>query len=490
MRLGDLIDREVAIDVLQASTTALDEDISSLQMINDFDQVASTAPGALVVLSPPLSADVASYRFDLALGQLPEGVAGVALSGHPGEPSATSLRTAERRGLSLVTLAPDADVAAIAVRVRDFDLGGEREAITRLETVCRIVDQHGDGTDDLALLLTRLSAAFDSDVTIETQASHTSMPLDAGSGQQLYLALHLGRLDAMARLALSYAARSIESILRRDFEETNFGVRSRGELLNEFLLSDANSGADALARLRRTGFPVEGHHLATRVDLRSLAAATEDAADNYRRQLRAARVLIDKVSAGEDLWTSAGTNTSVLLVMSEPRHNSRHSEVLVSRLQFGLEQLKHVEPQLDWSAGVGTVQSGAAGLRNTADEAHSALRAALAGGITNQLHHFDRLGFARALIRWYEVDDVRETIEAMLAPLAQLGPNKIGEAVRTLRTFLDSGQNVKLTAHRLHIHRNTVRYRIGRILDALDVDLSDPEQRLLVELGTRAMRVN
>lgn len=124
------------------------------------------------------------------------------------------------------------------------------------------------------------------------------------------------------------------------------------------------------------------------------------------------------------------------------------------------------------------------------DEATSALRAAQAGGISNQLQHFDRLGFARALIRWYEVDDVRATIDEILAPLAQLGSSKVAEAVHTLRTYLDSGQNVKTTAHRLHVHRNTIRYRINRILDVLDVDLADPEQRLLVELGTRAMRIS
>ena len=489
MRLAAMIDSDPAIHVVQASKEALEGDVGSLQMINGFDEVSSTAPGALVVLAPSLSADAASYRFDLMLGQLPDGVAGIALSGQPGEPSATSLRTAERRGIPLLMLAPDADVAAIAVRVRDFDLGGDRVAINRLETVCRIVDQHVAGTENLTQLLTRLSAAMDSEVTIEIEGGHDAIALDAGSGQRLYLAPHSKRSDIMSRAALSYAARVIEAILRRDFEQANLGVRSRGELLNEFLLSDVSSGAVALARLRRTGLPVEGHHLAVRIDLHSLATAGDDAADNYRRQLRAARVLIDKVSAGESSWTSAGTNSSVLLVMSEPRHNPGHAEALVSRLEFGLTQLEHVEPGLEWFAGVGTVQSGAAGLRNTADEAYSALRAALAGAITNQLHHFDRLGFARSLIRWYEVDDVRETIEGMLAPLTQLGPKKSSEAVRTLRAYLDSGQNVKVAAHRLHVHRNTVRYRIKRILDVLEVDLNDPEQRLLVELGTRAMRM-
>ena len=491
MRLGELVGHTPSIRVLQASAAALDREVASLQIIESYDVIAAANESALLVLAPALSAEAASYRFDLGLGQAPDGVAGIALSGQADAPSATAMRSAQRRDLALVALAPGADVAAIAVHVRDVNVGGHREAVTRLENLCRIVDSHDPGAEDLSGLLAHLSAALDCDVTLEVEPRHlTAVPLDTGSGQPVFLTLHTRTTDVIARAALTYAGRAIEKALRREFEEANFPVRSRGDLLNEFLLSDASTSAEALARLRRSGFPVEGHHLGARVDLHNLAVSGHDAADNYRRQLRAARVLIDKVIAGEDSWTSAGTNASVLLIMSEHRHNRRHSEIFDERLRSGLARLEELEPSLEWTAGVGSVQGGAAGLRNTADEASSALRAAQAGGVTNQLHHFDRLGFARALIRWYEVDDVRATIDELLAPLAELGENKIGEAVRTLRTYLDSGQNVKLTAHRLNVHRNTVRYRMNRILDALEVDLADPDQRLLVELGTRAMRVS
>ena len=316
-----------------------------------------------------------------------------------------------------------------------------------------------------------------------------AVALDVGTGQQVFLTAQAATADVVVRAALAYVGRAIEQILRRDFETANFPVQSRGDLLNEFLLSDANTGADALSRLRRSGFPVDGHHLAARVDLHSIASGVPDVADRYRRQLRAARLLSDGVSLGDQSWTTAGTNTSVLLVMSEHRRNSQHAAILQERLETGLERLGQLDPGLEWAAGVGTVQSGAGGLRNTVDEATSALRAAQANRAYNRLNHFDRLGFARALIRWYEIDDVRATIEEILAPLDRLGDKNAAEAVNTLRAYLDSGQNIKQTAHRLRVHRNTVRYRIKRILDVLGVDLADPEQRLLVELGTRAMRI-
>ncbi|MGE5226801.1 MAG: helix-turn-helix domain-containing protein [Planctomycetaceae bacterium] len=58
--------------------------------------------------------------------------------------------------------------------------------------------------------------------------------------------------------------------------------------------------------------------------------------------------------------------------------------------------------------------------------------------------------------------------------------------MRTLQVFLDEQGSVTRTAHRLHLHRNAVAYRIGRIKDVLQVDADDPDTRLALQLACRA----
>lgn len=55
----------------------------------------------------------------------------------------------------------------------------------------------------------------------------------------------------------------------------------------------------------------------------------------------------------------------------------------------------------------------------------------------------------------------------------------------TLRVYLDSFGDVGAAARTLHVHPNTVRYRVRRIERLLSVSLSDPEVRLLFSLGLR-----
>ena len=59
--------------------------------------------------------------------------------------------------------------------------------------------------------------------------------------------------------------------------------------------------------------------------------------------------------------------------------------------------------------------------------------------------------------------------------------------VQTLRAYLDGFGDVAAAAGQLHVHPNTVRYRIRRIETLLKASLADPDVRLLLSLGLRAV---
>ena len=56
----------------------------------------------------------------------------------------------------------------------------------------------------------------------------------------------------------------------------------------------------------------------------------------------------------------------------------------------------------------------------------------------------------------------------------------------TLRAYLDSFGDIAAAAQRLHVHPNTVRYRVRRIEQVLATSLADPDVRLLLSLSLRA----
>ncbi len=56
------------------------------------------------------------------------------------------------------------------------------------------------------------------------------------------------------------------------------------------------------------------------------------------------------------------------------------------------------------------------------------------------------------------------------------------ELIETLRVYIENNMNYSLTAEKMYIHINTVRKRIEKILDFIDIDLNDSVNRLKVEL--------
>ncbi|MCU1587366.1 MAG: putative transcriptional regulator, PucR family [Frankiales bacterium] len=99
------------------------------------------------------------------------------------------------------------------------------------------------------------------------------------------------------------------------------------------------------------------------------------------------------------------------------------------------------------------------------------------------------------------VDDIRSaTILVQLSDIAAERPGLLAGKVQlleasdrdrsttyvdTLRAFLDAFGDVRLAAQAVGVHPNTFRYRLRRLSELVQLDLNDPEQRLVAALQLR-----
>ncbi|MCW2957438.1 MAG: regulatory protein LysR, partial [Solirubrobacterales bacterium] len=79
-----------------------------------------------------------------------------------------------------------------------------------------------------------------------------------------------------------------------------------------------------------------------------------------------------------------------------------------------------------------------------------------------------------------------DLVRGRLAPLAGMTPAARERAVRTLTSWLDAHGDVALTAEALHVHPQTVRYRLGGLREAFGGVLEDPAALLELHLALRA----
>ncbi|MDI3385135.1 PucR family transcriptional regulator ligand-binding domain-containing protein [Streptomyces sp. B-S-A8] len=135
--------------------------------------------------------------------------------------------------------------------------------------------------------------------------------------------------------------------------------------------------------------------------------------------------------------------------------------------------------------GVSASVHSAEGLRGALEEARHARRVAAArpGRVCAAGHQ--ELA-SHVLLLPFVPDDVRRAFTArLLDPLRDYDRRHRAELVPTLEAFLDSDGSWTRCASRLHLHVNTLRYRVGRIEQLTGRDLSRLEDKLDFFLALR-----
>jgi DNA-binding PucR family transcriptional regulator len=121
------------------------------------------------------------------------------------------------------------------------------------------------------------------------------------------------------------------------------------------------------------------------------------------------------------------------------------------------------------------------------EAARSARRARAALGLASEAAPFvvaeEHLA---ALLLTCDRELAAELASHALAPLAALKEGARARLSLTLRAWLDHQGRIEQTARALHVHPQTVRYRLGQLRDLFGDDLDDPERRFELSLALRA----
>ncbi|MEU1281279.1 PucR family transcriptional regulator ligand-binding domain-containing protein [Streptomyces sp. NPDC005805] len=166
-----------------------------------------------------------------------------------------------------------------------------------------------------------------------------------------------------------------------------------------------------------------------------------------------------------------------------PVHAGLHADALLESVRAPLSAGLADDGRL--TLGVSAAVHSAEGLRGALEEARHARRVAAArpGRVCAAGHH--ELA-SHVLLLPFVPDDVRRAFTArLLDPLRDYDRRHRAELIPTLEAFLDCDGSWTRCAARLHLHVNTLRYRVGRIEQLTGRDLSRLEDKLDFFLALR-----
>ena len=136
--------------------------------------------------------------------------------------------------------------------------------------------------------------------------------------------------------------------------------------------------------------------------------------------------------------------------------------------------------------GISAVFSGADKVGAAHQQCNEILEIALRLRSQNQIHRFVELGYIHTL---FHAGQSSLDLNTHVPILRQLLSEKQTDLFHTLETYLDAGGNSVQTAESLHIHRSTLNYRLARIREICDVDLSSSAVRINLQIALKLMRL-
>ncbi|MCC9076626.1 helix-turn-helix domain-containing protein [Litorilinea aerophila] len=99
--------------------------------------------------------------------------------------------------------------------------------------------------------------------------------------------------------------------------------------------------------------------------------------------------------------------------------------------------------------------------------------------------YFGDLGLYQLLTALGNNPEAARFFRKTLGRLILHDDNRNAELVDTLEAFFECHGNLSQTANRLHIHRNTLTYRLERIANITQLDLNDPDARFSLQLALK-----
>ena len=102
-----------------------------------------------------------------------------------------------------------------------------------------------------------------------------------------------------------------------------------------------------------------------------------------------------------------------------------------------------------------------------------------------ELTTFDSIGVYQLLLPMIQYQDAYAFYRRHLGSLLDYDRNQNAELMQTLIVYFDASGNLARTSEALHVHRNTLLYRLTRISQICHIDLENPETRLSIWISVK-----
>lgn len=268
--------------------------------------------------------------------------------------------------------------------------------------------------------------------------------------------------------------------MRKQKELQEIQLQYKNEFLHDLLYNNFENRETIIQRARSLGLDLSRPHVVAVIEL--------DDQDNLEEE-----EILDRL---QDLWEvylaqywskPILARRGMALVLLLPFDKSLSFSELKLKIDALIPKIKQdIYPRLpvSFSIGIGHIYAEAEELYRSYQEAKTALELGRFFDKQDEITYYDELGILALLYRIGE-QELKTFCFQTLRPLLNHDKEQDGQLIETLRTYFQCNGDLNITAQKLYIHINTLRYRLKKVQDLLGMDLSKLSSQFNLDIALR-----
>jgi purine catabolism regulator len=301
----------------------------------------------------------------------------------------------------------------------------------------------------------------------------------------LSLVAQVGDFDHLERLILGQVAPIFSLEFARERERSKVESRYQSEAFMDVVQGSYQQAEEMQARARLLGHDLSIPQAVVVFEL----SPDETTSGSSAPPLQWGKRLREEVlRTWPTAWVIYEPRRVMALVpcISEGKNASPDEQAMLSSLQRVQARLvPHTPRRPLYSGGLGRIACELSAIPQAWREARQALEIGRRLFGEGQLHSFARLGIYRLLFPLFGEQALLDFYQETLGPLLD-SENRSNQALlQTLEGFFRCNGNLSETARTMHLHRNSLLYRLGRIEELLGRSLEDAELRLSLQIALK-----
>lgn len=270
-------------------------------------------------------------------------------------------------------------------------------------------------------------------------------------------------------------------------------IRHKSEFFEDLISIDIKRKKKALEKARFFNLNISNYYIVEVLSLKIDNTVNEVEENGYysnhiKEYISSSASIIEEIMNYLNLigLISTRLNGIQILIGFESKENYRNR--LNDFNKRIIESIESKFKNIDLRIGVGRIYEGL-------DKANKSFSDALKGIrtgrklIDKKVITFDELGIFKILSQDFLLNELDDFYKTTLKKLVEYDNKKSTELLKTLEAYFEYNGNLTRMSENLFTHYNTILYRINRIEEITGMKLSDPNDRLNLEIALKIMQL-